>query len=156
MSWLRSAPRTRASTRPSSSAAVGEPDRSTRTGRALAKQPITRSVCPDRRPSTAAHPASSVVDSVAPWRPPSALSPAVTSPSSSSRTAATAWSGCAARGRSVGSSSGSGVSAGVSCPYSACSRSSPPSITVTDGDVEDVRPASNSIDCFPSKDLART
>ncbi|CAA9358988.1 MAG: hypothetical protein AVDCRST_MAG68-4249 [uncultured Gemmatimonadetes bacterium] len=93
MSWFSWPARARSFTRASSSATVGEPERSTRRGRTLTKSPIsplvslrprfadgapiTTSGWPARRPSTAAHPASTVMNSVAPCLRPSALSPAV-------------------------------------------------------------------------------
>ena len=77
---------------------MGEPLKSTRSAWVLTKKPIsgstservrlatgvpmTTSVCPDRRPSSAAHAASNVMNSVLPWRWDSEFSPALSSASS--------------------------------------------------------------------------
>ncbi|CAA9359075.1 MAG: hypothetical protein AVDCRST_MAG68-4253 [uncultured Gemmatimonadetes bacterium] len=142
MSWCRCASRARAFTRASSSATVGLPERSMRSASVLTKKPISPSIstrprlavgvpittssCPERRASTAAHPASSVMNSVVPWRSASALSPAVSSSSSSTGTDAPEGSRCAGRARSAGSSSSSGAPLRVAPQYASCSWSTSP------------------------------
>ncbi len=142
MSWFCCASSDRARTRASSSAVVGEPDRSRRSGSVLTKKPISRSIShrprlavgvptttsswPERRPSVAAHPARTVMNSVAPWRTPRARSPAVSASSSSTATQPPPWSCSGGRAWSAGSSRSSGAPESVSLQYSACFRSSSP------------------------------